>query len=155
MIRIIDETWRVPKIGRDLVYGICDHFRRSGHFDAVVQSILINKVKCSISLFNNNWSTKFAQIPTLRTRMCELLDAYMSVANRDYLVQLGYAKEFVKSIIKYGCDEREHRRQIALSLLDPFLKHGTDICRNMADWGCLDLLLRTCKYPLTYLLMAH
>lgn len=130
LIRIVDETWRVAKIGRDLVLGICDHFRRSGHFDAIVQMVLTDK------------------IPTLRTRMCELLDAYMSVANREHLMKMGVAKEFVKTIIRYGCDEREHRRQIALSLLEPFLKRGPDMCRSMAEWGCLDLLLCTCRINL-------
>ena len=81
LLTIIDEAWRIPRIGYDLVIGVCDHFRRAGFLDLVIHLVINNRSQ------------------VMRTRELELLDSYMSPDNRDYLMLTSSPKDFLKAVI--------------------------------------------------------
>lgn len=126
LIRMNEDVWRTQKIGSELIFGMCDHFRRSGILDQTVQTFIDNKMN-------------------VQTQVAELLEAYLSQSNRDYLIQAGYQNEFIKTIIVYASDEKEHRRQIGLGLLETFFAINESLCKIIVKLGGLELLLQTCK----------
>lgn len=126
LIKLTDDVWRMEKIGVELIDDMCDHFRRTGNFDLAIRTFIENKMD-------------------VQTKVGELLESFLSTANRDYLIQAGYLKEFIKAVILYGFDDREHRRRIGLALLEHFLRINSDTCKIIVDLGCLDLMLETCK----------
>lgn len=127
LAKLADDVWRVEKIGSELIIDLCNYFKRSGNLDLIVRMFVEDK-----------W--------TIRTKLGELLLAYLSEDNRDYVKEMDCFNDFLKSVITYSTnDEKEHRVRIGLGLLEPFLKINSFWCQSFVDLGGLDLLLDVCK----------
>lgn len=123
MFKVISETWTSNS---EMVSMVCEHLQKCGLLDAIFQMFINDQFQ-------------------LRLEAGKVLEAYLSSGNVHYLVQRGFLKEFVSTIIR-ECDKKDEANiRLALSLFETLFRHGTEVGKEIVELGGLDYVLDVCK----------
>lgn len=120
---MIIEAWTSST---QMVLMLCDHIQKSGILDVIYRLFVTDQ-------------------HNLRLESGKVLDAFLSTENVSYLVEHGYLKEFILTIIRQCSNTDTSLTNLALSYFETLFRQGPEIGREIVENGGLDYVVEACK----------
>lgn len=133
---MVTEAWKTSEGPQELVGAICKYLQKSGNLDLLVQLFISGQYD-------------------LRLQVGKVLEAYLSNGNTAYIMQRGYLRDLIQTVI-VECDKKDEPHVcLGMSLLESFFRNGIETCKLVVELGGLDYLLDVCRTQIHVEALLH